>query len=614
MGFIETRHYVPERMKATKFLRILGYSNAKVQKILDRKRLYQGCKLVRKGDMLDVGFVRLYDFVPLDLGLLPVCLLFYYKALDSKNKDFVIKKIYKKSKYFHYFYDELNHDLMDNFSDFAGEIFESKNLHKDSSGLRPQNDDLIKDVLRHVERSETSLIFKHNKLLESNKDSKDSSHSFRMTDLYRVRMTTLRHVEDNVRTVMLSESETSLQNQHLTDSSGLRPQNDGECHVEQSETSTWNIDFKNKIQKGSSSLRPQNDVKLQNLDSKNTQINSKNTKSTSSHSIQKQENMQKSYEIYKVCVFDKPPFLLTHPISLSDKKSLLDQVKFSFGQEANVCHRLDYDTSGLILCSIDKKSEIFFKNLFIQKKIFKEYIALLRGEIKECLLIESDITHKPRYCNLSIKGSSENEEIYPIYPSDIRHILKQKLHQGRATSILYPLGVYDSIYECNEVFDIFDYRDSGWINDLDSINFHRFFRREKFSLVKFIPISGKTHQLRIHARSIGAPICGDMLYGVNDSLANFFFDINKWREKAFYINAFESHNATELGIFNEFLSFFYKALDKNDKKMQDKILKNMRLYYTGTKRLMLHARKMGITGVSVFSQKSYFEYNSSSDW
>ena len=355
-------------------------------------------------------------------------------------------------------------------------------------------------------------------------------------------------------------------------------------------------------------------MKLQNLDSKNTQINSKNTKSTSSHSIQKQENMQKSYEIYKVCVFDKPPFLLTHPISLSDKKSLLDQVKFSFGQEANVCHRLDYDTSGLILCSIDKKSEIFFKNLFIQKKIFKEYIALLRGEIKECLLIESDITHKPRYCNLSIKGSSENEEIYPIYPSDIRHILKQKLHQGRATSILYPLGVYDSIYECNEVFDIFDYRDSGWINDLDSINFHRFFRREKFSLVKFIPISGKTHQLRIHARSIGAPICGDMLYGVNDSLANFFFDINKWREKAFYINAFESHNATELGIFNEFLSFFYKALDKNDKKMQDKILKNMRLYYTGTKRLMLHARKMGITGVSVFSQKSYFEYNSSSDW
>ena len=96
-----------------------------------------------------------------------------------------------------------------------------KNLDSKDSSLP-----LRMTTLRHVEAlAETSLDSKHNKPLESNKDSKDSSsmpqndtisqnpdssHSFRMTDLRHVRMTDSRHVADNATTVMLSDSETSL--------------------------------------------------------------------------------------------------------------------------------------------------------------------------------------------------------------------------------------------------------------------------------------------------------------------------------------------------------------------------------------------------------------------
>ncbi len=96
-----------------------------------------------------------------------------------------------------------------------------KNLDSKDSSLP-----LRMTTLRHVEAlAETSLDSKHNKPLESNKDSKDSSsmpqndtisqnpdssHSFIMTDLHHVRMTDSRHVADNATTVMLSDSETSL--------------------------------------------------------------------------------------------------------------------------------------------------------------------------------------------------------------------------------------------------------------------------------------------------------------------------------------------------------------------------------------------------------------------
>ncbi|MWV62623.1 hypothetical protein DCO58_03200 [Helicobacter saguini] len=72
MGFCECEYNITESIKATKFLRRLGYTNAQTQKILDKKRLYQHGKIIKKGDILQVGHVVLIEFIPKDLGLKPI--------------------------------------------------------------------------------------------------------------------------------------------------------------------------------------------------------------------------------------------------------------------------------------------------------------------------------------------------------------------------------------------------------------------------------------------------------------------------------------------------------------------------------------------------------------
>ncbi|MCI7411211.1 pseudouridine synthase [Helicobacter bilis] len=149
------------------------------------------------------------------------------------------------------------------------------------------------------------------------------------------------------------------------------------------------------------------------------------------------------------CVFNKPSKLLTHPKNLADSKSILDSLRYYFGKHANPCHRLDYETSGLLVCSIDKQSEIMLKNLFLQKGVKKSYMAILHGEVKESLLIESEIIFLKDFGNLCIKGRAKDLRVKTIKENEIKVITKDSIQQdqSRATTILTPLHVFHSFNE-----------------------------------------------------------------------------------------------------------------------------------------------------------------------
>ena len=149
------------------------------------------------------------------------------------------------------------------------------------------------------------------------------------------------------------------------------------------------------------------------------------------------------------CVFNKPSKLLTHPKNLADSKSILDSLRYYFGKHANPCHRLDYETSGLLVCSIDKQSEVMLKNLFLQKGVEKSYMAILHGEVKESLLIESEIIFPKDFGNLCIKGRAKDLRVKTIKEDEIKIITKDSIQQdqSRATTILTPLHVFHSFNE-----------------------------------------------------------------------------------------------------------------------------------------------------------------------
>lgn len=134
-----------------------------------------------------------------------------------------------------------------------------------------------------------------------------------------------------------------------------------------------------------------------------------------------------------------------------------------------IVHRLDKDTSGVLLIAKNQEYFEYLKNLFQSHKVKKIYNALVYGKLEE----RRGIITKP----ISIKKGS----------------LKRTVHAGKMTK--------EAITEYKLLKE---YKKDGHI----------------FSFVEVIPRTGRTHQIRIHMSSIRHPIVGDSLYGPKSNPLN----------------------------------------------------------------------------------------------
>ena len=160
----------------------------------------------------------------------------------------------------------------------------------------------------------------------------------------------------------------------------------------------------------------------------------------------------------------KPAGLLSVPGRGPDKQDcLITRIQVDF-PNALVVHRLDQATSGIMIFALSKEIQAALGRLFEKREIYKEYEALLEGDI----------------------------------PAKGRIIRKQRLDiDNRPHQIIDEKQGKEGITEWEKLV----VNDS--INKLDN----------RLSRVKFIPHTGRTHQLRLHSRELGAPILGDGLYG-----------------------------------------------------------------------------------------------------
>jgi len=175
------------------------------------------------------------------------------------------------------------------------------------------------------------------------------------------------------------------------------------------------------------------------------------------------------FETTHFAVFDKPSGVAIHPKKLANTKSLLDDVRALWGNEANLVHRLDKETSGLVMASKNKFAESILKKMFQDKEIRKTYIALVKGHLEKEMTIKKPIA----------VNKDEN--------------IKVKV-------LIHPEG--------KESITI--------IKPIKKIGPN--------TLVECIPLTGRQHQIRVHLFSIGHPIVGDPLYGVNNNFANRYLN------------------------------------------------------------------------------------------
>lgn len=150
---------------------------------------------------------------------------------------------------------------------------------------------------------------------------------------------------------------------------------------------------------------------------------------------------------------NKPSGIAVHSGTKSEK-NIIDLIKNNEYKYIELCHRLDKNTSGCIILAKNKDFLLKFNKLISEKKIVKEYHAIIKGSLEKN--------------NIKIK-------------------IKNKLN------------LYNS-----KIDDIDKYSESI-IKNVETY--------KNSSLIKILPITGRLHQIRIHLTHIGYPIANDEKYG-----------------------------------------------------------------------------------------------------
>ena len=91
------------------------------------------------------------------------------------------------------------------------------------------------------------------------------------------------------------------------------------------------------------------------------------------------------FECDAFAAFDKPSGILSHPSGRNSPYNMYDEIWSLYGQDACVAHRLDLETSGILIVAKDKDAARKLKECFEQRRVMKSYLALVRGDLREGL-------------------------------------------------------------------------------------------------------------------------------------------------------------------------------------------------------------------------------------
>lgn len=170
------------------------------------------------------------------------------------------------------------------------------------------------------------------------------------------------------------------------------------------------------------------------------------------------------YQDEQLLILNKPSGLLTVPGRLPEHQDSLElRVQRVFPQ-ARIVHRLDMATSGIVVMALGADSQRHLNRQFEQRQTEKHYLARLEGKVP----VRFGSVELPLICD------------WPNRP-------KQMVCFSRGKKALTHFEVLS--------------------------------QDEHSSFVKLIPVTGRSHQLRVHMQWLGHPILGDKFYASQQGLA-----------------------------------------------------------------------------------------------
>jgi 23S rRNA pseudouridine955/2504/2580 synthase/23S rRNA pseudouridine1911/1915/1917 synthase len=175
--------------------------------------------------------------------------------------------------------------------------------------------------------------------------------------------------------------------------------------------------------------------------------------------MMKKVNIEILYETDSLVAVNKPAGLLTIPDRYdTQESSLLEELENIYDTRLWILHRLDKDTSGVVLFARNAETHHDLSALFMDRRVHKTYYAV----------VHQAPTWETRLIDLPL-----------CIDADRRHRTKVDPQRGKPSQT--------------------------------RVTVEQLFRRH--SLLKVEPLTGRTHQIRAHLTAIGHPIIGDALYG-----------------------------------------------------------------------------------------------------
>lgn len=177
------------------------------------------------------------------------------------------------------------------------------------------------------------------------------------------------------------------------------------------------------------------------------------------------------YENEHFLIINKPPYLSVHaPSHVNKEITLVDWLVSKFNEirivgshdRPGIVHRLDKNTSGLMIVSRNNYAHEVLSNLFKNRLITKTYLAVVKGHPEKEGTISLPIARDPF----------------------VRTKMSHHYSSGRPSVTHYKVLEY--------------FADTA--------------------LVQLHPITGRTHQIRVHCMALGHPLVGDVLYGTSSKL------------------------------------------------------------------------------------------------
>jgi len=163
------------------------------------------------------------------------------------------------------------------------------------------------------------------------------------------------------------------------------------------------------------------------------------------------------YQDNDIVVLNKPSGLLTVPGRLPEHQDCLQHRVQSVLPSATIVHRLDMATSGVIIMALNKNAHVEISRQFEKRLTQKRYIARIFGHLAS----NTGSVDAPLICD------------WPNRP-------KQKIDHELGKKAL--------------------------------THYQLLLKEEQSTIVELTPVTGRSHQLRVHMLSLGHPILGDKLY------------------------------------------------------------------------------------------------------